>query len=146
MRNADKYIWPVFWVVMALFILVVASTVKAADWPFRSATPILLAVFFLAGLVLLVLAIRSGFEKKLRFFLLLAGAAITAMPVFILLHGVVYGLLIKIFGAGFWGSAANSDEPFFFILGIVVCPLAYLVGAAGSIWLLARSGRKIKQS
>jgi hypothetical protein len=146
MKNSDKYIWPVFWAAMGIFILTIAAIAMPFIKPLSQLVLVLEALLVILGIVLLILSIRSGLEKKLKVFLALAGAALAAMPVFILLHGLFYGLLIRIFGEGFWGSAANSDEPFFFIVAIVVCPLAYLVGAIGSICLAAGKGRKAKQS
>ena len=146
MKNNEKYIWPVFWAAMGIFILVIAAIAMPSIKWFSQLVLVFWVLLVILGIVLLVLAIRSGFAKKLKVFLALAGAALAAMPVFILLHGLVYGLLIKMFGEGFWGGAANSDEPFFFILALVVCPLAYAIGAAGSIYLMARMGQKAKQA
>jgi hypothetical protein len=146
MKNNDKYIRPVFWAAMGVFILVAAAIAMPFIKPLSQLVPVLGVLLVVLGLILLLLSIGSGFAKKLKVFLALAGAALAAMPVFILLHGLVYGLFIKMFGEGFWGVAANSDEPFFFILALVVCPIVYIVGAVGSIILLARSGRKAQQA
>jgi len=146
MKNGDRYIWPVFWMSLGIFLLVIASVLISVGWPFMRALPIFLVALFLAGLTLMILSLRSAMEKKPKAFMILAGAALTGMPVFILLHGIVYGMFIQMFGEGFWGGAANSDEPFFFILAMVGCPLAYLVGVTGSIYLLARSRNKDRQA
>jgi hypothetical protein len=146
MKNEDKMIGAVFIITAVIFVFVVTSVGVSSKLPFSFAVPVFLFLLFAAGLLLLVLAVRSHKEKTLKLFLVLTGAASAAIPVFILLHGLIYGLFIKMFGQGFWGGAANSDEPVFFILAIVICPLAYLVGAIGSICLMARSGRKAKEA
>ena len=43
------------------------------------------------------------------------------------------------FGEGFWERIGIEDEPVFFILAIVVCPLGFLVGTIGSIVHLVKS-------
>jgi hypothetical protein len=52
--------------------------------------------------------------------------------VFVLLHNLVYGLFTYFFGENFWNG---GDEPVFFILASVICPLGFLTGAVGSIVL-----------
>jgi hypothetical protein len=53
-----------------------------------------------------------------RFLWLMAGAAIT-FPVAVVLHNVVSGLL-------------GIEEPVFFVLAVVVAPLAFFIGAVGA--------------
>jgi len=86
------------------------------------------AVFFLLGVVLIVLTVREKIAGMLKAFFLLTGASAAGIFVFILLHNAVYGL------ADYWFSV-EFEEPFFFIMAILVCPLAFLVGAIGSIIL-----------
>ena len=71
----------------------------------------------------------------LKKFLILTAASFVGFFVFVLLHNLVYGLFIHFFGADFWNG---GDEPFFFILAVIVCPLGFLVGAIGSIVIVVR--------
>jgi len=64
------------------------------------------------------------------------------IPACAILHNVVYGLFIWWFGKGFWGP--GGDEPVFFVLAILVCPVLFLIGAAASGVLLLRA--RIKES
>jgi hypothetical protein len=95
-------------------------------------------LFFAMGLALLILTIRArkGLHRPLKRFLLLTGSSAVGVPASILLHGLVYGLFILLFGQNFWSRTGIEDEPFFFSMGILVCPLAYLVGTIGSIVLM----------
>ena len=93
---------------------------------------LLLVIFSLLGIALLVLTVREKAEGKLKGFLLLTGASAAGISVFGILHNLVYALAIHFFGADIWN---NGDEPFFFILAVIVCPLGYLVGAIGSLVL-----------
>ena len=88
--------------------------------------------FFVLGLVLIFLIKKKkadglqGWPKK---FLLLTGASAVGFLVFVILHNAVYGL----FGV---------EEPFFFTLAVIVCPLGFLVGAIGTIVLLKKRKRQ----
>lgn len=96
---------------------------------------LLMAISLPVGIALLVLAIKRVEKGLLRKFLLTAGASLIGIPFFVLLHNLVYGLFIYLFGADFWSKTGVEDEPFFFVLAILVCPLGFLVGAVGSIVL-----------
>ncbi|GAG61024.1 unnamed protein product, partial [marine sediment metagenome] len=53
-----------------------------------------------------------------------------------------YALFILLFGADFWERIGIGDEPVFFILAIIVCPIAFLVGVIGSIVLFIKKKKK----
>ena len=89
-----------------------------------------IAVFFLLGVTLLVVTVKTKVGGMLKGFLLLTGASPVAMLVFGILHNAVSGLM-------------NSEEPVFFTFATIVCPLGFLVGAAGSIVL---RGKKYHQT
>jgi len=97
-------------------------------------------LFFALGLALLILTIRARarLDRLLKRFLLVTSSSAVGVFVSILLHGVVFGLFILIFGEDFWSRTGIGDEPFFFILGLMVCPIAYLVGTIGSMVLMFR--------
>jgi len=78
-------------------------------------------------------------------FLILTGASAIGLPVFVLLHNAIYGLFILWFGADFWDRTGLGDEPVFFIMAIVICPLGFLVGIVGSVVLAIRN-KKAKLS
>jgi len=92
--------------------------------------------FFLLGVALIVLTRRQNITGPLRKFLFLTGASAAAFLPSILLHNFVYGLLIHFFGPDFWGPA--GDEPVFFIISVILCPIGFLAGAVGSAVLLIR--------
>jgi len=152
----SKFIRPLFWALLGAFILIFLSifvmnppirtilndlypeeTVAAAVSMFFPLSGLL---FLALGLTLLVLTIRARarLDRLLKRFLLLTSSSAVGVFVSLLLHGVVFGLLILVFGEDFWTRTGLEDEPFFFILGLMVCPLAYLVGTIGSIVLMFR--------
>jgi len=134
--------WPIFWALLGVFIVIVAIMVGSSLIP--AAEDILGGGWFLViagilllslGIALLVLAAKEkggGLTKK---FLILTGASAAGIPVGVVLHNAVYGLFIYFFGADFWERNGVGDEPVFFIIAIIICPVAFLVGAAGNIVL-----------
>jgi hypothetical protein len=138
-----KLIWSIFWALVGVFVLVVGM--MFIGMPLNGYVLFaLLAVFLGLGVTLLVLAARAKLSKILKAFLLLSGASAVGLPVFTVLHNLVYALFIYFFGQGFWGGI--GDEPVFFILAVIVSPIAFLVGAIGSIVLGVRESRPAKKS
>jgi hypothetical protein len=71
-----------------------------------------------------------------KFFFILTGASAVCIPIFAILHNVVYGLF-------FHGK--DGDEAVFFILAVLVCPALFVLGMLGSLVLLI-SGRLRKKN
>ena len=102
---------------------------------FRIAAALAIA-FGLLGLVLTVQTFRTHEPRLHRLFFLTTGIAAAMIPTSALLHNLVYALCILFFGDRFW--ADGSDEPFFFLLAIVVGPALFVIGAVGSAILLIK--------
>ncbi|MEJ2740186.1 MAG: hypothetical protein P8105_10230 [Dehalococcoidia bacterium] len=97
----------------------------------------------IAGIVLIILTVKRVEKGLLKKFLLTTGASVVGIPVFIILHNLIYGAFIHFFGKGFWNG---GDEPFFFIMAVIVCPLGFLVGFIGSIVLAVKRSRQKRDS
>jgi len=120
-----KLVWPIFWTLVAVFVVIVVSMIfilPAMRFIFLPA----IVVFVLLGVALLFLTVKTKVGGILKKFLLLTGASAVGLPVFVLLHNVVSGLF-------------NIEEPFFFITAIFVCPIGFLVGVVGSVVLAIKS-------
>ena len=144
-----KLSWKVFWALVGVFIVVAGGMASAAFIPgFRGDWFLWFfvacgAVFLILGIALIVLTLRekvAGMSKK---FLLLTGASSTGIVVSVILHNAVYGLFIHFFGDDFWERTGVGDEPVFFIMAIIVCPIGFLVGVAGGMVLAIRNRRSI---
>jgi hypothetical protein len=98
--------------------------------------------FFFLGLVLIFLTVKEKVEGKLKKFLILTGASAAGFFISVLLHNFLYGLFIFLFGTDFWKRIGLGDEPFFFFLAIIVCPLGFLIGVVGSATLFIKRGGK----
>jgi len=81
----------------------------------------------------------------LRKSLVLTGASAVGFFASAILHNIVYRLFIHLFGSDFWDRIGVGDEPFFFIMGLFVCPIGFLVGAVGSIVLFVKQRRGGKE-
>ncbi len=141
-----KLSWSIFWALVGVFVVIVCQfSIPAFRDLLRGSLLFLLppAVFFLLGIALLVFTLREKVGGVLKKFFLLTGASSAGFFVFVLLHNVIYGLFIHWFGADFW---KGGDEPFFFIMAIIVCPVGFLVGAVGSIVLGIKNYRMAKKS
>jgi hypothetical protein len=88
------------------------------------------------GIALTVLAVKAKLTKTSKIFFILTGASAIGIVACSILHNLVYALFIILFGEGFW--AGIGDEPVFFILAVIVCPIVLLVGIIGSIVIIAK--------
>jgi len=128
----------IFWAIVVIFAALVAGITKR--WFFCGhRMPLLvfavIAIIFCAlAITLLVLTLKLKEPLIRRIFFILTGASAAGIPICVILHNLVYGLLIAWFGRDFWGK--GGDEPVFFILAVLVCPALFAVGMLGSIVLL----------
>ena len=145
-----KLSWPIFWALVAVFIFIVGLLFIPPFIPaFRGSIFLWFliisgSIFLLLGVALIVLTVREKVGGTLKKFFLLTGASSAGFFVSFLLHNAVYALFIYFFGEGFW-DRIGGDEPVFFIMAIIVCPLGFLVGAIGSIVLGIKKCRTEKK-
>jgi len=135
----------IFWLLVVVFILVIIEMlVPAVRELFAGSTAFLLLflVFFILGIALILSTLKEKIEGKLKKFLLLTGGSAVGVLASIILHNVIYGLFIWGFGADFWERVGLGDEPVFFILGLIVLPIGFLVGVIGSIVLSCKSKKE----
>ncbi len=123
-----KLIWSIFWVSVGVFVIAVCTmfvpSIGSSQVRFNgfAAWPVLAGL----GVTLLVLTVKKKVAGLLKKFLLLTGASPVGLAVFAVLHNVVSGLF-------------NIEEPVFFIIATIVCPIGFLVGAVGTIVLAIRN-------
>ena len=128
----DTFFWSIFWASAAVFIAMVCimfvRSIRKLLMPYGFFGVI--AVLMILGVILIVLTIQKEVEGTSKVLLLLTGASAVGMSIFSILHNLVTAMFIK-----FFKVSTNFDEPVFFILTTVVCPLGFLVGAVGTIVL-----------
>lgn len=136
----------IFWALVGTFVLILGQFfVPGVGELLRGSLLFLLpfAIFSLLGAILIFLTLKEKVKGKLKNFLILTGASAAGFFVFSLLHNLIYGLFILFFGTDFWERIGLGDEPFFFLLAIIVCPIGFLIGAVGSmIFFIKRRKRE----
>jgi len=133
-----KLIWSVFWALVGIPVLIVIVLVGTRFPPFGqlvggfavNLVPAVGLVFIGLGVTLIILTVKTRDGGMLKKFLLVTGASAVGLPVFGILHNVVSALL-------------NTEEPVFFIIAIIVCPIGFIVGAIGSIVLAIKRNRQL---
>jgi len=131
----------IFWSLMGVFIFILAQFFVPAirelfRGPLLFLAPIL--IFAVLGALLILFTLKSKIKGLLKKFLLLTGISSAGFFAAILLHNLIYGLFIYIFGPNIWETIGTGDEFIFFIISIFICPIGFLVGAVGSIVLFIK--------
>jgi len=144
-----KLSWPIFWALVGIFVVIASvffiPTLQEFLMGFLFIT-ISGAIFLLLGVALIFFTVKEKVGGTLKKFFILTGASSAGFFVSVLLHNAIYGLFIYWFGADFWDRIGVGDEPFFFFMAIVICPIGFLVGAVGSIVLAIKKCRIAKKS
>ena len=142
MNLNKKHLAKTFWALVIVFIIIVSyffipylHELKRAFLPYMAIIGI---IFFILGGILIYLTYKLKIKGKQKLFLILTGATPIAFLVSVILHNLVYALMIVLLGENFWG--VGGDEVFFFTLGLVVCPIIFLVSVVWSIVLMYRKG------
>ena len=137
MKNPKRISKSIFYILLAIFILIVLYFVIPSSQEIRRVLFPVIAVlgiiFFILGGILIFTAWKL--KGKLRLFLILTGASALCVLISVLLHNFVYGLFIYLFGEGFW---QGGDEAFFFIIALFVCPIVFLIGVIGTLMNLRK--------
>ena len=135
-----------FWALLAALIII--ASVLVSGWfdllPEEYAgiiVPSAFALSLLLSIPELIFTIRQRLEKLFKGFLILTGASALGIFVSFVLHNAIYAIFIYFFGEGFWERIGIGDEPFFFVLAVIICPIAFLVGIVGSIVLFVKRRR-----
>jgi len=133
-RDPAKYKKPsitlasIFWALVAVFISIgIITTVLYYFIPFRAygkfIFPSILAVLLILSIVLLVIAVKEKVGGILGKFLILTGASAI---------GIAVGIILENFLTGTVG------ESIFFIIGVMIAPIGFLVGVIGSMVLFVK--------
>ena len=138
-----RWLIALFWFQVAAFVALLGSMlVPSFRALVRPAFLPLMGVYFILGLVLLVLCIRTRPLKRLRRFLILTGASSAGLTVFSALHNAFYGLAELASKWPVLKHAAGGLEVAFFVVAVCVCPIGYIVGVLGSTVALLRSDQR----
>jgi hypothetical protein len=123
----------VFVLLLAYFLTPFPMSVKQSVFPFVA---VLGLIFLILGVVLAIAAKKE--KGKKRTFLMLTGISAAAPFVFSVLHNLFYGL------AEMFERLKCVFEPLHaasFIIALIIAPITFVIGVAGSIVLLKREKR-----
>lgn len=96
------------------------------------------AVFFLLGVALIVATVKKRVKGKLKKFLVLTGVSAAGFFVSVLLHNFLYALAVLTVNIKILHCLFEFLHAAFFLIGLLACPLGFLIGAAGSVILLGK--------
>lgn len=137
----NKNILTIFWVLVGFFLIILGQFFVPALTDVLSGSELFLIpmiVFCILGGILVVLVFKSKTTGWLRKFLMLTGLGSTGFFVGVFLHNAFYALAIvseKIIVLKYLFEFLHVS---FFLISIIVCPLAFLVGVIGSIVIMLR--------
>lgn len=103
------------------------SEVFGAVIDFWPVTVVVAAAILLIGL--------RKLTGRLRIFVLMIAGSIIGFFVSVLLHNAVYAIVfVRLL------DMPDADEPIFFIIAVIVCPILFAVGVVGALvtWLRER--------
>jgi len=128
--------------IKSLFIILVALAALVIFLMFSGDTGLLAGanifvlwiMLALAGLGLVVMVNNAKLGGKVKIFLLACGYAAVGFLAGVLLHNLFYALA-SMTASAFLGGLLGFLEGIFFILAVLVCPLALLVGVLGALIL-----------
>jgi len=132
----------VFWLLIGFFLLILGQFFVPVVTDFFRGTLLFLSpfiIFSLLGVILVITTIKQKVKKPLRKFLILTGISAALVFVGILLHNLIYALFIQLFGSDFWTRTGLGDEPFFFLLALIIAPVGFLIGTIGSLISIKKS-------
>lgn len=136
-----KHLNLIFWSSIVVFLFLVAEFFVPSVREYLSGPVLFLIpafVFFILGILLLVAVLKGGVLETKKKFLLLTGASAAGFFAFVILHNLFYALAEMASSIGLLSSALEVVHAAFFLISVIVCPLGFIVGAIGSIVLLAR--------
>jgi len=144
-----KLSWSIFWALVGVYAVIASVFFIPAARELLMGFLFLTisgAVFLLLGVALILSTVKEKMAGMLKKFFILTGASSAGFFVSVSLHNAIYGLFIYWFGADFWDRTGLGDEPFFFIMAILVCPIGLLVGMVGSIVLAIKQSKTARKS
>jgi len=126
----------IFWALVGNFVLILGQLfIPAIGDSFKGSFLFLLpfATFFLLGVILILLTIKTQVKGKLKKFLLLTGFSSSGFFISVLLHNFLYGLGKITEHIVLLSYLLEALQVIFFIMAIFICPIGFLAGIVGSL-------------
>ncbi len=126
----------IFWALVGNFVLIMGQFfIPGVGELFMGSLLFLLpfAIFSLLGGALIFLTLKKKVKGKQKKFLILTGASAAGFFVSVLLHNFLYALAIITSQIALLSQLMEILHVIFFIIGIIVCPIGFLVGVVASL-------------
>lgn len=97
--------------------------------------PILLSMgaLIVSGFALFILALLTPMELTLKRFMLLMSGSVIAAVLSVVLHNFLYAMAILAADIGWLNSVLSVGEAGFFVAGVLIFPVLFLIGAGGGM-------------
>jgi hypothetical protein len=140
--NYAKILKKVFYSMIGIFVLILcffvvpfSDTLRRTLFPYAG---LLGLAFLILGIMLIVFTIKAKVKGKLKVFLILVGGSAGMVLVSVLLHNLVYALAIVSENIVWLSWLFEFLHGTFFIIGLLVCPIVFIVGVVGSIVMFCK--------
>jgi len=142
--KSQKTTYAVFWALMLAAVVIAGQFFIPVVTELVSGPVFLLpiAVFSLLGIALMILTVKGKGKGKLNLFLMLTGISSAGFFICIILHNLLYALGMITSHIIILKYMFEVLHVAFFIIGILACPIGFLVGAAGSIVLFIKKRKR----
>lgn len=127
----------VFLIIMCMFF--VPPVTEFLQGPLLFLSPFI--IFSLLGAALLFLTAKSKTKGKHRKLLILTGVSAVGFFISILLHNLLYALAIVSSHIIILKYLFEFLHATFFIIGVIICPLGFAIGAISTIVILIKKRR-----
>jgi len=124
------------WITRSCVSLTVAFLIGISD------NPLGLLLCYVAATALILAFVYPW--RRVKKFLILAGASLIGFPIFVILHNLFYGLGEIARGIIVLEHVLGFLHAAFFIVAVMVCPPGFLIGAVGSVVMYFKDRRKCR--
>ena len=114
---------------LAFFIIPLSDELRHMTFPVLF---VLAGLFLLLGIILIILTKKAKIKGKQKIFLILTGASSLSFLIGVVLHNLLYAANMMT-SNGFLKTLTEALHVTFFLIAIIGCPIAFLVGVIGTI-------------
>lgn len=133
----------IFLLIVAFFVIPDTTDMHRMLFP---GLAVLAFLFFIYAAALIYLTFKLKIKGKQKIFLLLTGISAIGFPVFVILHNFFYALAVLAGNLIVLRSIMEFLHASFFLIGLIGCPIGFLIGAIGTWVNFNRKKSKINNN
>jgi hypothetical protein len=130
-----------FFAVLSLINLMIISYLLFPSSVRRAVFPLIAVLAFasmILGIVLNSLTIKYNLKGKLALFFIMVGTSSIGVLLFSILHNIFYAFAVVFSDITFMKIIFDFLHIMSFIIAVIICPVAFVVGAVGSLFLFKK--------